>query len=74
LQALHRLRLEDTPQQEKHRACFNAKVGALYGSEAVSGLGRSDAISESRWKNIGRCDKFAVIETSAFGSNRQVGK
>lgn len=73
MQALHRLRLEDTSQQEKHRACFNTKVGALYGSEAVSGLGRLDAISESRW-NIGRFDKFAVIETSAFGSKRQVGK
>lgn len=27
LQAMHRLRLDDMSQQEKHRACFNAKVG-----------------------------------------------
>lgn len=49
--------MEDTSQQEKQRACFNAKVGARCEFESDSGLGSSDAIPELSW-NIWSCDKF----------------
>lgn len=47
MQALHRMRLENTLQQGKHRAFFNAKVGARYRSESEPGLGCSGFFTPS---------------------------